>query len=109
MTASFLMPLLSRAAGLIGLAIMGAAAVFFAMRAAPGDPALTALGDNASTETIAAFRARWNLDDPLPLQFGKWLADALRGDFGQSISIASGADVSALVLSRLPKIGRAHV
>ncbi|OPH15900.1 hypothetical protein FE88_16465 [Azospirillum brasilense] len=81
---------------------MGAAVVFFAMRAAPGDPALTALGEGASTETIAAFRARWNLDEPLIVQFGLWVANALRGDFGQSLSIASGTDVYALFANRLP-------
>ncbi|MCK1732318.1 ABC transporter permease [Bradyrhizobium sp. 142] len=82
--------------------MMGAAAVFFAMHAAPGDPALTALGENASTETIAAFRARWHLDQPLPLQFVLWLVNALHGDLGQSISIASGTSVFGLIADRLP-------
>jgi len=93
---------IGRSAGIALLALLGAAAVFFAMRAAPGDPALTALGESASSETIAAFRARWNLDQPLPLQFGFWLINALRGDLGQSISIASGTSVFELVADRLP-------
>lgn len=92
----------TRSAGVLMLALMGAAVVFFAMRAAPGDPALTALGEGATSETIAAFRARWNLDEPLIVQFGLWVLNALRGDFGQSLSIASGTDVYTLFADRLP-------
>jgi peptide/nickel transport system permease protein len=102
MAFALLRHLVTRSAGLLVLALLGAVVVFFTMRAAPGDPALTALGEGASTETIAAFRARWNLDQPLVVQFGLWIGNALRGDFGQSLSIASGADVYALIAERLP-------
>lgn len=102
MAIRILRSVLTRSTGAMLLALMGAAAVFFAMRAAPGDPALTALGENATTATIAAFRTRWHLDQPLLLQFGFWIANAFRGDFGQSISIASGTEVSRLLADRLP-------
>jgi peptide/nickel transport system permease protein len=98
--------LLTRAAQGAGavllLALLGAAAVFFAMRAGHGDPALAVLGDQATTEAIEAFRQRWQLNDPLLLQFWRWLAGALTGDFGASMVIATGEPIIRLVASRLP-------
>ena len=54
-----------RVASMLVTVLIGAAAVFFAMKAAPGDPALAALGESASPEAVAAFRRRYNLDAPL--------------------------------------------
>lgn len=84
------------------LALLGAAAVFFAMRAGHGDPALAVLGDQATPEAILAFRLRWQLNDPLLLQFWRWLSGALTGDFGASMVIATGEPIIRLVASRLP-------
>src|SRR5256886_7454790 len=50
--------------------------VFFVMRAGQGDPALSALGDLATPEAIAAFHKRWGLDAPLIVQFWRWLSGA---------------------------------
>lgn len=88
--------------GVVLIALLGAAAVFFTLRAGQGDPALAALGDQATPEAVAAFRARWRLDDPLALQFGRWLAGAATGDFGASMVIASGEPIARLIASRLP-------
>lgn len=84
------------------LAVFGAAAVFFAMRAGAGDPALSVLGENATPEAVAAFHRRFGLDAPLLLQFWRWLASAATGDLGVSMSVASGQPISGLILSRLP-------
>jgi peptide/nickel transport system permease protein len=100
---SFARPLLERAIGLIVLGLAGAAAVFFLMRAAPGDPALTVLGDNATPQAIAAFRHRWNLDQPALVQFWLWLLGALRGDFGVSLTISNGTSIHELLAARLPQ------
>ena len=98
--------LLARAAQGAGavllLALLGAAAVFFAMRAGHGDPALAVLGDMATPETIAAFRLKWQLNDPLLVQFWRWLSGALVGDFGASMVVATGEPIVKLVASRLP-------
>jgi len=91
-----------RLGGVALLALLGAAAVFFAMRAGHGDPALSALGEQATPEAIAAFRQRWGLNDPLVVQFWRWLSGALVGDFGRSITVASGVPITTLVTSRLP-------
>lgn len=82
--------------------VVGAAAVFFAMKAAPGDPALAVLGESATAESIAAFRLRHNLDAPLVVQFWSWFAAALAGDFGTSLTIAGGRRIAELILQRLP-------
>jgi len=82
--------------------IGGALAVFFAMKLAPGDPALTALGENAKPELVAAFRHAHHLDVPLPAQFAVWIGGAIRGDFGRSLTLAGGVPVASLIATRLP-------
>jgi len=91
-----------RGAILLLTVFAGACLVFFAMKAAPGDPALSALGENARPELIAAFRRAHNLDLPLWAQFVTWLTGALHGDFGQSLTLAGGVPVGQLIGSRLP-------
>lgn len=72
--------------------------VFLLVRLAPGDPATLMLGDAASPEAVARIRARWGLDEPLPVQYWLWLTSALQGDLG--VSTRNGAPVAALILSR---------
>jgi peptide/nickel transport system permease protein len=91
-----------RVGSMLVTVLIGAAAVFFAMKAAPGDPALAVLGESATPETVAAFRQRYNLDAPVLVQFWAWSAAALRGDFGFSLTIAGGRRISELILQRLP-------
>lgn len=86
--------------GLVLLA--GTAAVFFTIQAAPGDPALAALGEQATPEAIAAFRAEYGLDAPLMAQYLRWLLGFFQGDLGQSLAAARGMPVGELVLQKLP-------
>ncbi|MEA2789103.1 MAG: peptide/nickel transport system permease protein [Acetobacteraceae bacterium] len=53
---------------------------------APGDPLQTILPSDASAETIAMVKAAYGFDQPIPIQFLKWLARVLMGDFGESIA-----------------------
>ena len=53
---------------------------------APGDPLQTILPSDASAETIAIVKAAYGFDQPLPIQFLKWLGRVLTGDFGESIA-----------------------
>jgi peptide/nickel transport system permease protein len=85
-----------------GTVLAGAVLVFFAMKSTPGDPALTALGENARPELVAAFRHAHHLDEPMVEQFLRWGSGALHGNFGQSLSIAGGVPVGELVADRLP-------
>ena len=67
---------------LLGVAIL----VFFMLRLMPGDPVQMMMdGANVSKQVIDAERARLGLDQPIYIQFVKWLGSALTGDFGYSI------------------------
>ena len=102
MAAIDLAPASRRLGGVLLIAFLGAALVFFVMRAGHGDPALAALGDQATPEAIAAFHQRWGLDAPLIVQFWRWLSGALVGNFGMSMTVAGGVPIAELVASRLP-------
>lgn len=71
------------AAALPVLAIV-AVLTFLMLRLTPGDPAALIAGDSASAEQIALVREHLGLDRGLAEQFGLWLWNAVRGDFGQS-------------------------
>lgn len=58
---------------------------FLLVRSIPGDPARILLGIKATPAAIAAIRARYGLDEPLPVQFLLFVRNALQGEFGKSI------------------------
>jgi peptide/nickel transport system permease protein len=72
--------------------------IFLVMRAVPGDPAVLLAGEFATPETVASIRAKWGLDQPLPVQYGVFLARLVRGDLGRSI--VSDVEVSEEILQR---------
>lgn len=61
--------------------------VFLAMRLAPGDPAVVMLGPIASEADVQRIRRELGLDQPLYVQYGKWLGRVVQGDFGRSITM----------------------
>jgi ABC-type dipeptide/oligopeptide/nickel transport system permease component len=63
--------------------------VFLVVRVLPGDPAQAALGDYASKEAVNALREKMGLNDPLSVQYVRFLADLLRGDLGKSMITSS--------------------
>jgi peptide/nickel transport system permease protein len=94
--------IVTRLLGLLLTVFIGSIAVFMVMKAAPGDPAVAALGENARPELVAAFRAKHNLDAPPVQQYWRWLTGAVRGDFGLSLSVAADREISGLIVVRLP-------
>ena len=74
--------------------------VFVIARILPGDPAMLILGDQASQEAIAALHVRLGLDQPIAVQYVRFLSHVLRGDWG--VSMVSGRPVLAEVLNVLP-------
>jgi len=60
-------------------------AVFVTMRVVPGDPARLVAGADAGPAELAAIRAEFGLDQPMHVQFGMYLRDVLRGEFGRSL------------------------
>jgi peptide/nickel transport system permease protein len=59
--------------------------VFVIAHLTPGDPVQIALGEHATPEAIERLRAELDLDEPLPVQFGRYMSQVLRGDLGRSI------------------------
>ncbi len=60
--------------------------VFMMLHLVPGDPVKIMLADfQTSPQQIELLRAQLHLDDPLPTQFGRFVANAARGDLGLSI------------------------
>lgn len=86
---------------LIGLATLWVVSVLvFVMTAAlPGDVAQIVLGQSATPESLAAYRAERGLDQPLVFQYFGWLGSLMTGDLG--ISKAGGASISSLIGGRL--------
>ena len=81
---------------LLGVSIV----VFFMVRAIPGDPAQLLLGQQATEEQVQQVRQNMGLDKPVIVQYGIFLADAVRGDLGDSI--VTGRPVTTELLARLP-------
>jgi peptide/nickel transport system permease protein len=74
--------------------------VFAGIRALPGDPALALAGEERTPEALAQIRQRYGLNDPLPVQYWRWVTLAVRGQLGESVR--TGLDVTEIMLQRLP-------
>jgi peptide/nickel transport system permease protein len=62
--------------------------VFLMVRLIPGDVVQILLGTEGTPQQVETLRRVLGLDRPLPLQFGEWLANVLRGDLGTSLRTA---------------------
>lgn len=74
--------------------------VFVLIRLIPGDPAELMASQWATADDIAQVRRAWGLDQPLPIQYGVFLGNLLRGDLGRSV--ASGVPVAREIAARYP-------
>jgi peptide/nickel transport system permease protein len=74
--------------------------VFAGVRMIPGDPARVLAGTDADAAGLQEIRDKYGLDDPLPVQYLRWLGLALRGDLGESIRTRQ--PVAATVAIKLP-------
>lgn len=80
---------------------------FFIIRLAPGDPTALYLAPGVSPKVAEQLREQFGLNDPLPVQYVKWLSRVVQGDFGQSFSrmqpvfdvIADAAPITLLLSS----------
>ncbi len=82
------------------LVIFGVSVVVFLILHLTGDPAALMLPPDATAEDIAKFRHDMGFDDPVAVQYVRFLKGAVRGDFGQSIR--HGEPAMGLVVERLP-------
>ncbi len=85
---------------MVPVALLVTVFLFVLVRQTPGDPTLVRLGEEATPETRAALRAELGLDQPVYVQYVKWLQRLVRGDFGRSIR--NGQPVTEAIVERLP-------
>ncbi len=75
--------------------------LFIMVRSAPGGPLTAARRNpNISKEQIEAIEEKLGLNDPLPVQYGRWLGDMFKGDMGESIKFRR--PVSEMINERIP-------
>src|SRR5690606_3566376 len=60
--------------------------VFIVLQLTPGDPARLILGDFATREAVEALRIEMGLDQPVHIQYGRYIGDLVQGDLGRSIT-----------------------
>lgn len=94
-----LLTILKRLAATIPVLLVVAIVIFSVLRLTPGDPAAIVAGDGATVQQIEQIRHHMGLDQPITVQFYRWITDVLRGDFGTSL--ISGLPVSDMVLDRM--------
>ena len=91
----------------VGLRVLSLAPVLFGicvlsftlLALVPGDPVTAMLGMEANPAAIATLRARFALDQPLPVRFFAWFGHVLIGDLGRSIQ--TGRPVTGMVFTAL--------
>ena len=74
--------------------------VFLLIHIVPGDPVEQMLGQDARAEDLAQLRHSLGLDQPLGVQYARYLEGLARGDWGRSLRFA--APVRPIVLERFP-------
>ena len=74
--------------------------VYLIMSLAPGDPARTILGEQATEEQVNELREEMGLNDPIIVQYFRYIWNLLHGDLGRSYQ--SRIDVSTEIFSRFP-------
>jgi peptide/nickel transport system permease protein len=73
---------------------------FVLLRLIPGDPAQIMLGEHATAEQVARFRANSGLDQPLTIQYLRYLGGLVHGDWGRAIK--TNVPVTTELAQRLP-------
>jgi peptide/nickel transport system permease protein len=76
--------------------------VFAWLRSLPGGPVSAILGERQTPERRAALEAALGLDEPLPVQYLKFVERAAQGNFGVSTKVLPGEDALQIFLDRLP-------
>lgn len=81
---------------LLGVSVL----VFLMIHMIPGDPARLIAGMEATPEIVEQIREEWGLDQPLYVQYARFLSGAAKGDFG--VSYRTGTPVSQEIAERFP-------
>ena len=81
---------------LIGVVLI----IFIMLRIVPGNPAVTMMGEHVNPAIIEKLSREMGLDQPLHIQFFKYVGNALRGDFGTSYRL--NRNVTKIILDAFP-------
>ncbi|WP_312722279.1 ABC transporter permease [Mobilicoccus sp.] len=76
--------------------------LFAWLRSLPGGPVSALLGERATPESRAQLEAALGMDQPIYVQYLRFLGRAVRGDFGVSTGVLPGREVMSIFLSRFP-------
>ena len=74
--------------------------VFSLQKLLPGDPVLALAGEERDPQVLEYLREKYHLNDPVPVQYIRWVGDALQGDLG--ISLKTNQPVLKLIGDKLP-------
>jgi peptide/nickel transport system permease protein len=92
--------LVRRLAGTVPVLLLISLLVFLLIHAAPGDPTLLLLGEETNAAQVEQAKERWGLNQPLYIQYLKFVQSAAVGDFGRSFKYAE--PVMRVIMARLP-------
>jgi len=81
---------------LIGLTLI----TFLLLNVVPGDPVVEMLGKRADEKTIQIVREKLGLNDPLHVQYFRFLWNALHGDLGESFKLRQPGRLAIMALSQ---------
>lgn len=68
----------------VGVVFAISAITFFVLNIVPGDPVRIMVGEMADDATVERIREQMGLNDPVHVQYARWLTNMLQGDFGTS-------------------------
>jgi peptide/nickel transport system permease protein len=92
--------LLRRAGASLIVLLVASMLVFAGVRALPGDPALALAGEERTPQALREIRAKYGLDQPVPVQYARWIGHVATGDLGSSVR--TGLGVGHTIVERLP-------
>ena len=92
--------LLQRLASIIPTLFFVSVLIFGLQQLLPGDPAIALAGEDRDPNVVAYLRAKFHLDEPLPVRYWYWFSGVLQGDLGESVRIQK--PVLELIVEKLP-------
>src|SRR5687768_15574871 len=87
---------------MVGVVIVLSLLLFIWLRSLPGGTVSAMLGDRATPESTARLERELGLDQPIWVQYGRFVQRVLTGDFGVSTGVLPGRDALDIFLTRMP-------
>jgi peptide/nickel transport system permease protein len=100
MRTTMLLYILRRLAIAIPTLFLVSVMVFGLLKLLPGDPVIALAGEERDPAVIEYLRQKYSLDQPIYVQYGKWLGGVVQGDFG--LSVRTRLPIGEMIVERLP-------